>query len=152
MDQELNKRTVVLEFQMAGNGEADAEVLRLASLLPRFARQEGGRKGRLRLNLPDAGVFRDVLFDLWKLVKDRSANSEDIQPGETIERHMDLEAESQSWTLAHRSVTSNPGRTHMTFELVNPHDPALIDAPSSAVAGRSRFNARHLRQLAPNQL
>jgi len=39
MDQELNKRTVVLEFQMAGNGEADAEALRLASLLPGFARQ-----------------------------------------------------------------------------------------------------------------
>jgi len=29
-----------------------------------------------------------------------STNSEDLQPGETIERHVDLEAESRSWTLA----------------------------------------------------
>jgi hypothetical protein len=29
-----------------------------------------------------------------------STNSEELQPGETIERHMDLEAESQSWALA----------------------------------------------------
>lgn len=29
-----------------------------------------------------------------------STNSEDLQPGETIERRVDLEAESRDWTLA----------------------------------------------------
>jgi hypothetical protein len=29
-----------------------------------------------------------------------STNSEDLQPGETIERRVDLEAESRNWTLA----------------------------------------------------
>lgn len=71
MDQEPNKRTIVLEFQMTENGEGDAKAMRLASLLPGFARRDEGRKGRLRLNLPDVGVFRGVLFDLWKLVKDQ---------------------------------------------------------------------------------
>lgn len=70
----LHTRPVILEFRMIGNGEEDARALQLASPLPGFVSHDEGRRIRLQMILADAGVFRDVLFDLWKLVKNRDGS------------------------------------------------------------------------------
>lgn len=75
MESDINTRLVTLEFRMSVNDELDARILRIASLLPGFSIQDEGRLGRLHMILADAGIYRDVLFDLWKLVRDRTGTA-----------------------------------------------------------------------------
>ena len=75
MSSAVDIRDLILEvaFQPAGNPEQDARARRLAALLPGFGRQDAaaGPEGGVRLSLAEAGVFRDVVLDLWALVTDR---------------------------------------------------------------------------------
>jgi len=72
-DADIRALPLVVAFHPAGNEEEDTRVRRLAGLLPGFRREDAGnnREGRVRLSVAEAGVFRDVLLDLWSLVKDR---------------------------------------------------------------------------------
>jgi len=52
------------------NGDDDARVFRMASLLPGFTQEGGvgGRDCRITMNLAEAGTYRDVLLDVWRIV------------------------------------------------------------------------------------
>jgi ATP-dependent 26S proteasome regulatory subunit len=64
------KSTLNLEFGLTVGQEKDLNALRLAKLLPGFSAQDfSSGRGRVSLGLEEASGLRDVLLDLWELVK-----------------------------------------------------------------------------------
>ena len=90
----------VLEFRLTGNADGDAGVVRLAGLLPGFAQADDagpddagpdnigpdGQGCRVCMTLAEAGIYRDVLLDLWQAVANTPKTAlrldgEPISPG-----------------------------------------------------------------------